>query len=88
MNFSVLKCLDPVCAKIFSGKEVLCFLDLEVFNSIPREIIETMIDDLGIRGLVEFCLYCESVVLCGDVAVNCANSSCAFPPVIRLLGIT
>lgn len=84
-DVSVLNCLDPVCAKIFPGEEILRFLDLEVFNSIPRESLETKIDNLGIRGLVEFCPYCESVAVCGDEAVvNCANSSCTFFPTLHI----
>jgi len=76
----VLQCLHPGCEKVFPGKEVLRFIDLNVFKGIQRERLEVMIDRVGVRGLVDICSNCTTVVATGPIEDNpiytCTNSEC------------
>lgn len=74
----VLSCLDPTCDKIFPGVEVLRFIDLKVFEGIPKEKLLIMIDRVGVKGLVEICPNCTTVVNTGPLDKNkeCACTKC------------
>lgn len=80
----VLKCLKPECDKIFPGVEVLRFIDLNVFKGVPKERLEIMIERVGVKGLVEICPKCVTVVACGPLEQNsefvCTNSTCKSCP--------
>jgi len=76
----VLKCLHPGCDKIFPGTEVLRFIDLNVFKGRPKATLEVMIERVGLKGLVEICPNCITVVECGPIEKNeilkCTNPTC------------
>lgn len=80
----VLKCMNPSCAKIYLGTEVLRFIDLGIFAGKPRNVLEVMIARVGVVDLVELCPYCVTVVVCGPIAttteIQCTNSECKSYP--------
>ncbi|KAI5818222.1 hypothetical protein BZA77DRAFT_20598 [Pyronema omphalodes] len=76
----VLNCLHPGCDKIFPGKEVLKFIDLNIFKGVPKKTLEIMIGRVGLTGLVEICPNCTTVVNTGSIEENpiliCTNPDC------------
>lgn len=76
----VLNCLHPGCDKIFPGKEVLKFIDLNIFKGVPKKTLEIMIGRVGLTGLVEICPNCTTVVNTGSIEenpiLNCTNPDC------------
>lgn len=76
----VLNCMNPRCFNIFSGSEVLKFIDLNIFKGFPKERLEVMIQRVGVKDLVEICPNCISVVVSGPISqnqlINCTNPSC------------
>ena len=76
----VLNCLHPNCSNIYPGGEVLRFIDLNIFKGKPRDVLETMIERVGVKDLVELCPDCSEVIVCGPVEensiVNCTNQNC------------
>jgi len=77
----VLNCqYYPGCGKIYPGTEVLRFIDLNVFKGVPREKLEVMIERVGLKGLVELCPNCTTVIKCGPLSettvMTCTNTEC------------
>lgn len=75
----VLNCqYYPGCDKIYPGKEVLRFIDLGIFKGRPRAVLEVMIERVGVKGLVEICPNCNTVVKCeeGSDIYQCTNPGC------------
>ncbi|KAI5804620.1 hypothetical protein DFH27DRAFT_552511 [Peziza echinospora] len=79
-GISALHCLEPGCDKIIPGKDVLRFIDLNLFKGWPRDKLLDLIERGGVKGLVELCPNCDTIILCGPVEetneLHCPNADC------------